>query len=131
MGTSLVQNHKYLVDRLEHNNDQKFTGLVKKLVEEKRQAKIIIYEESQKTANVYADGWQFRLDALSKAVEDVASLDDDFQAASDLPVDPAPETQTGSVPQGNAGKNFQIDAESNCVGAVPEQTFVYLCICTL
>lgn len=66
--TTLDQDLKYLTFALDHSNDQVFSGPAEKLMEDGRQSKIIFYEESQKTANVYANDWQSRLNVLSMAV---------------------------------------------------------------
>lgn len=47
-----------------HKDDQMFSGLVHKLVENGFQPKVNIYDESKLTVNVYADDWQHSLRAI-------------------------------------------------------------------
>lgn len=56
LGVALVQGRRYLMCRFEYSNDQIFSGLIKKLVEEGRKTKINFYGKSQNTVHVYADG---------------------------------------------------------------------------
>lgn len=85
---ALVKDCNCLVRRLEHNNEQMFSGLVRKLVKEGRQMKTDIYGESQQTVNIYADGWRSRLSALRKMLEETfVTTTSIVQAALDaLPV---------------------------------------------
>lgn len=55
LGAGLVQERNNLMCRLKHSGDQMFGSLVKKLVEERRQAKINVNEKSTKTVDVNAD----------------------------------------------------------------------------
>lgn len=57
LSSVLVQDRICLVCRTERCNDEMFSGLIEKLVEEGRQAKVNIYEDSQKTVDVYSDVW--------------------------------------------------------------------------
>lgn len=62
-----------------------FQGLVTTLVEQRRQAKINIFEESETTVDIYAGGWQARLNALSKTLaESFANSSVAVQAASEV-----------------------------------------------
>lgn len=80
-------------------------------MEEGRHAKNNVYEESQDTVDVYTNGWQCRLNILSKSGADVATTADAVRAASDVPPALVPEIQTGSCSQENAGESFEFDAE--------------------
>lgn len=46
LGAGLVEYYNYLACRLERRKDQMFSGLSRKLVEEERQKKMNIYEDS-------------------------------------------------------------------------------------
>lgn len=72
LDTALVQNCKYVTWRLGHSNVRMFSGLVNKLMKERGQVKVNIFEESQMTVNIYVRSWQCRLNALSKAAAEVA-----------------------------------------------------------
>lgn len=67
-GTKLVNDCNYLVVRLEHSDELIFINLFPKLVDAGRQAKVDIYDDSEQTVSVYADGWHYRLTTLRKAV---------------------------------------------------------------
>lgn len=73
-------------------------------MEEERHVEINIYEQSQKTVDVYTDGWHFRLGALIETVGDVARTADAVRAPYDVLPAPAREFQTGSSAYGNDGK---------------------------
>lgn len=60
LGAGFGKDRNYLVRRLDYSSKEMFSGLVRKLVEEGRQGKMNIYEESQQTMNVYPDGLQSR-----------------------------------------------------------------------
>lgn len=130
LGSALVQDRTDLESMLEYSNEQIFSFLVKKLLKKGRQAKIKIYEKSQKTFDVYADGWYFCLNVLNKAVTDATTAADAVQTASDVIAASAPEAQIGSDFQGIAGECFQFDAESEPPGAGPEPNSFYPCIPT-
>lgn len=68
LGSGLPKDLNYLVNRLDYSNDQRFKSHVKKLVEDGRQARVDIYEESGETVDVYANGWKYFLNALKKTV---------------------------------------------------------------
>lgn len=124
-GTASVHDHKYLVGRHEHSNDHMFSDLVKKLLEEGRQTKIDIYKESQMTVNIYDDGWQSHLNALSKPVEDVATPADAVQAAFDVLLALAVEAHAGSGSHSCTGDIFQFDAEPESPRAGLDQNPFY------
>lgn len=118
LGARLVKDYIYFEYRLEHSNDQMFDGLVEKLEEEGRQAKVNAYEESKQTANVFVDGWQSRLNAPGKVVTDLfvvpASV---VQATSDALSALSFLVQVGGGSRGNAGNEFQINVEPDSLGA--------------
>lgn len=103
---SLVEDRKYLLDRLEHSSDQIFSVLVKKEVKERHQAKTYMYKESQGTVGAYVDDWQSLLNALIKAVADDASPANAVWAVFDVPPALAPEAYKGSGSHSTAGKAF-------------------------
>lgn len=55
VGTGLVKARNYLVCQLEYSNDQMFSDILRKLVEEGGQEKMNIYKEFKQTVNVYKD----------------------------------------------------------------------------
>lgn len=73
LGVPLVEDHKRLMCRMEHSNEQTFSGLVEYLVQEGRQAEINIIEGSQDTVDVAADGWQSLLKSVSRTLADVST----------------------------------------------------------
>lgn len=97
--------------QLEHGSDQTCSDIVTKLVKEGCQVKKHIYEKSQKTVDVFADGLQSLLNALSNDILDVATLANVFQTASDVPPAPAFEAETGSCCQRHSLERFQFEAE--------------------
>lgn len=56
LGAGLVRDCDYLVRLLEHSNDQIFSGLMRELVKEARQAKMSTYKVLQQMVSVYEHG---------------------------------------------------------------------------
>lgn len=81
--------------------------------------------------NVYADGCQSRSNTLSKSVADVVMPVDAVQIAFHVLSAPVPDAQTGSGSQGDSVKGFQLDAESEFLGAGLEPDSFYWGIATL
>lgn len=72
---------------------------------------------SQKKVNVYADGWQCRLKALSKVVTDsFVTRASTAKAASDVPTASTSEIQAGNGSYVNAGDEFQFNAKPDFPG---------------
>lgn len=94
---------------------------MKKLLEEERQAKININEESNQMVNAYIDNLHCRVNVLCMEVTDSFLVADySVQAASDVPPAFAPEFQKRSGANGNDGNEFQCNTEPDFPEASPE-----------
>lgn len=101
------------------------SGLVKDLVEERRQVKVNIHEESRQTVIVYAGGWQSRLNTLKKVVTNAfVLLASVIQGASKVPPVPVSKFQEGNVLQSFARDDVECNAApvSSRAGSEPETT---------
>lgn len=74
--TALFQDLKHLVGTLEHRKQQIISGLNIKLLKKGRQAKKRIYNDFEKTVDLYAVFCQSCLNALSMAVDNVTTPTD-------------------------------------------------------
>lgn len=58
LGVAVVQDRDFLMSWLGHSNEQMLSRLVRKLMEERHQAKTDTYEETRKNSNLYSNGCQ-------------------------------------------------------------------------